>query len=389
MDRFTFIIIIFIIICFCSCNHNRWNQDYIFDKEIKIENPGDVNLTTPLSTIVDKVEIVPLEFSEECMIQEAVKVRIWNKFIYIQDKISIFIFDINGNYQNKISRFGKGPEEYMRITDFDINKQSGNIYIFDNMLGKLLEYYPNGTFKKEIINGLTGSTFTANNGFFYTYMSQANNQSKYCLNIYDENGNKVKNFIKSNFYETNITNKTILAGTSYDGHIPFHMDLDYNIYLLENDQIKPYLKIDFGKYQVDYSFKEKILLNPESSWKLLLDNNLILGLNNVHILSNAVYFEYVYHMMQHKVIYIENSEKLYKNFVDDLSLLYFQPPKCQYNNNLVAIYPVTSITPNIDRIQSMIDKGEPISEQGMKTLALLENTNIHESNPFVIFYTIK
>jgi len=78
---------------------------------------------------------------DDFLIGKIDKVRIVNDKIFILDKRqrALIAFDITGKGLCKIGEQGRGPHEYLRIHDFDVDK-NGNVYFLDGTLRKLFIY---------------------------------------------------------------------------------------------------------------------------------------------------------------------------------------------------------------------------------------------------------
>lgn len=117
------------IICSCSRNKkssgNESSPLYISIKE------SDFDKKYKFYDIIDDVEFLPLELTDESVIGKVDKIRFYKNYILILDNKSqsIFIFDTKGKYINKISRVGSGPYEYDEINDFCVHPRTGEISI--------------------------------------------------------------------------------------------------------------------------------------------------------------------------------------------------------------------------------------------------------------------
>jgi len=71
------------------------------------------------------------------------KIVLSEDYIYILDWISrrILIFDHNGNPVRSLSKRGRGPGEYLQISDFDVD-ENGSIWVIDGQSDILLKYSP-------------------------------------------------------------------------------------------------------------------------------------------------------------------------------------------------------------------------------------------------------
>ena len=78
---------------------------------------------------LDKIELIPLETTDNSLISYIEKYDYFEGKHYIFDgsQYILFIFDENGNYLNRIAKKGQGPGEYRFIYDCAINPQKGQI----------------------------------------------------------------------------------------------------------------------------------------------------------------------------------------------------------------------------------------------------------------------
>ena len=100
-----------------------------------------------LSQLIRSFEYITLEEKE--IIGNIYNLKIQDKDIYIHDDISksVLKFDSAGNYQYKIHRVGKGPGEYVMITDFLVN--NSKVEIFNTGNNKRIVFDENGAFITE------------------------------------------------------------------------------------------------------------------------------------------------------------------------------------------------------------------------------------------------
>jgi len=106
-----------------------------------------------LSDIVNSLQYIKLETTDECLIGEIWKIySIKDKLIIFDRQISksIYFFNQDGTFINKISRIGQGPREYVSISDIAINGEDEEIIIWDIRTQKLLIYNFDGTFVNNI-----------------------------------------------------------------------------------------------------------------------------------------------------------------------------------------------------------------------------------------------
>lgn len=106
-------------ILLCSCNKTR-----IEEKVIDVLISPDSELTN-ISEISTNVEYVPLQTSENSIIRYISDLKQTHNGLFVRSNTNeVFYFDNSGNYLFKLSRIGRGPEEYENIYDFDVTDNS-------------------------------------------------------------------------------------------------------------------------------------------------------------------------------------------------------------------------------------------------------------------------
>lgn len=105
-----------------------------------------------LDTFVDSVKFVKLETTEECLIHRIANVFVAEGKIILPDYKTheIYIFDESGKYLSKISRRGRGPQEYIGMSAAMFNPKTQNIMVYSLQQTKLLFYDLDGMFIREI-----------------------------------------------------------------------------------------------------------------------------------------------------------------------------------------------------------------------------------------------
>lgn len=95
-----------------------------------ITNLDQHRVTAP---VIKNRKFIPLEFHEDVIIGKIRKVLIQDQRIYVFDQLiskALFVFDIEGKFLFRVSKRGKGPGEYLFLSDFDLDEQ-GNIYLMN------------------------------------------------------------------------------------------------------------------------------------------------------------------------------------------------------------------------------------------------------------------
>jgi hypothetical protein len=131
------VVALILILSFLSCNQHESKQSIR-----KIDFNGNLNRTKELilSDIATDITYIKLESNINCYISDIKGYFIGNNYIGIQDKQldRLLLFDINGKFIRRIGTKGKGPNEYVSIVSFDIDKNEEFVYIYtwDNYIKK-------------------------------------------------------------------------------------------------------------------------------------------------------------------------------------------------------------------------------------------------------------
>ena len=191
------------------------------------------------------------------------KAKIRDGKIYIaDDRIrTLIVYDRFGNYIATVGEHGKGPGEYVNLSDFDVHK-NGDVYVLDSRLKKMIHY--DGRYKYVDEHKLA---------FDADVLAVLDNDSLlFGLSSWNEGegaGNKIA-----------LTDKRGKIGRSYlpyddftdpafwisdyqfavaDNGFAYNQTIDNNIYLLSSDgDLKEIIRIDFGKEDVPNSDKTNI-----------------------------------------------------------------------------------------------------------------------------------
>ena len=101
-----------------SCSQRPTQEDALFNvKGYTVYHKGKVNL----SSLFPKHRIIPLETNDSSLIEgRGNKVIQQDSLIYIQSKNVILCFHSDGRFMKRFDKKGKGPEDYIDISDFDV-----------------------------------------------------------------------------------------------------------------------------------------------------------------------------------------------------------------------------------------------------------------------------
>lgn len=158
-----------------SCNHLKKSALADFSNVISINYDTEKTREVFLEKVIEDTRYVRLETDENCLIGEIEQILLTDSFIVTVDPSianSIYVFDLNGKFRNRISRVGNSKSEYLDIQYVFVNS-SNEVGIVDNIKDVILFFSIDGQFKRSehnpypttemnYINGDTVAFFSGN-----------------------------------------------------------------------------------------------------------------------------------------------------------------------------------------------------------------------------------
>lgn len=318
----------------CGCSNKEKDNTIIKEINCNLDYYEDIDF----HTLIDSVEYIKLETNPNSLIDNIAKIVYYDNRFYIltDSQNSIFEFDRHGNYINKLERQGGGPEEYVMISDFTINKDNSALTILDSSQNKLLVYDLNTfTFTKSILL----STFIRN-------IIALNNDDGYLA--FNANQGLYKIIDNTDIHEY-INDEGLDIPTQDIGYLywleeatGFFSPSENRIYHYENKQLKPIYKINYNKSTPADLTKKDTKSNqldnlPLYDYSVALHTETekwIVQLLNNYKSNTANYF-----------IYDKNANKAFmlgnvRNYYDGFQLKYY--PLSMMNGCI--IYPIDNFT---------------------------------------------
>jgi len=210
-------------------------------------------------SIYDNVHYIKLETKKECLIGNVDDLLLGDSTIVVMDKYiaqAAFLFDYNGKYLGQLSKMGRGPHEYLRVSD--VTLYDGKIVLFDEISDKMMFFDERGHYLDEIyceifatavefidsdniLFDISGRYYTGNKKYNkYSFVLQNRNMDiKYRFGLPDYDGS----------FSLSRNVNLIKCGDSIYGNVSFK-DI---IYLLDKEGahakyslvMKPYAASDF------------------------------------------------------------------------------------------------------------------------------------------------
>ena len=125
--------ILLLIITLLGCSSNM-KQEPISKSGIPVINLSEDVSTVPsllLSESAEKLEIVPLEMTDQSMLGEIRRIQVTEHDIWSHDfnKFYIYRFSRTGKFLNRIGSIGQAPGEYVNFSTFLVDEYKKVVYI--------------------------------------------------------------------------------------------------------------------------------------------------------------------------------------------------------------------------------------------------------------------
>ncbi len=362
--KHTYILFLFILI---ACNTITIKEE---DNRLRTIDIDKVSKIKQHKINIKKV--IPLETGKNSLIAYISEIIIKNNKIYILDiKLNcIFIFDLNGNFLNKVSNKGRGPGEYISIKSFDVNEK-GDIFISSTLQRKII-IYKNGqikNFKEVSVNKEMPFIFfkILNNKTLYSCWVYEKDKLKYQIAKYDLNTQKFTPLpIETcDYFDINksVFTSNIILNTS-DSIITYYSRLTDKIYEFTNKGLNGYTQIKGLNYPDEEFFKNN-LLRRGMKYSLSIDD----------IYQTSKYYKFLYFESDNfnYIVYNKKNFKAYSSINTGFNNHLFFNTKGTYNDMFVT----SCSSMDIERF----DIKHEILNNAINTFNINE-----ESNPMLILY---
>lgn len=225
--------------------------------ENDIENPGAVHL---ISEIADTAYYFKPIAYNDILIDKIIKVEKNDSLYFIQDKTHhLFVYRQSGKLKGTIGNIGRGPNEYIEISDFAINPRIDEIAVLDGTLKKVCFYNSNG----KLINTIKVNHFDSQIRYLdsctiitYTNMVVESLNNHFLFNLIKTNGaqdRKIHN-VASEKIPVNSPVLTFEMIKNYYDTIYYFDNINNVFYHVDYDTLVPILNLDFGKFNMPRNF---------------------------------------------------------------------------------------------------------------------------------------
>lgn len=102
-----------------SCSQRGQQHDvYQTQETVVIKIPTDFDIS-PFDSLIKRMDFIPLETLDTCLISRVVQVRCTDSLVFINDnRHRVLAFDKKGRFRHQVGINGSGPGEYREVRDF-------------------------------------------------------------------------------------------------------------------------------------------------------------------------------------------------------------------------------------------------------------------------------
>jgi hypothetical protein len=397
------LIYLLLSICFLGCNNNKLNTafDQSIDRiKVNVSNAESIKL----SKLYSKVDLVKLQTNDKALLGEIKKFIVDEKRFYFISNSALVAFDREGLFKFKIDNLGNGPGEFLVISDVHIDKETGQIEIYDSKSTKIITYNNQGDFIEEWHTGLNGYSFANlgnSNYAIYIGSSFYNSESNYRLNIISKSKDDIDNkFIKIKENETKFLHFGDLTNFSYfNDTISFLYSFNDTIYTVNRSSLFPRLVVDFGNKKLPSSFLEASYTDVRDFLETLKKTDYAFRTIGWFESKNHIVFSFMHQQDILHVYYDKGSgNKIIANkLIDDLIFNGFEEPSSFENlpkaNLGEKFYTLKTAYGFIEIVNSLKDRMTPgewndFKSENPNLVSIYKNSKI-DDNPIVMVGEMK
>lgn len=251
MKLHNFALLTAILLSVISCKGNLGSNTA---DELSI-NVDSLEKDFPFNSMFPFERAVFLESSLDDKISDVHRVFDIDSLYIIWDKrgSSVFVYNKEGKFLNHIGAKGHAKNEYVSLNDVYVNAKARQVCLLDNAAHKILHFDYNGAYRKTTKIKEWAIGFAIDNDYIWLESDGQNKESALLLKTKAETGEIIKSYfpMKNDGRVPIQSEKTFF--TDADGKILFASPYLNSIYTIENGEIAPLVKLDFGKDAVDDS----------------------------------------------------------------------------------------------------------------------------------------
>lgn len=265
------------------------------------------------------------------------KIKLANDKIYILDQgiKSLIVYQKTGNAIGKVGRKGQGPNEYLDIADFDIDKEN-NIYTIDGRWDKLFIYNSDFSLRssKKLPFEADKIQLLDNGNYMFALSSWNKGEGEgYRIAITDSSFNIIQTYLQyDKFIDENFWISDYQLTQTKD-HIIYNKPIDNDIHLFTlNGELLKSVTLDFGKENVENEKKKNIekYIREFNNYSLLKNfpviySDIIIGTLWEHRNSKVFLLDTKENILYKSKKFDDSDNSFYAGFCDSTIISFIHP----------------------------------------------------------------
>lgn len=209
-------------------------------------NNKSLNKNQKLSDIFKDARFILLDTTSNAMFGYISSLKMFEDTLYIFDSAQtrfVYKFKKNGKFIGRVGKLGKGPGEYLRPTDFDVNPQNGDVSILCWSTKKIYTYNYKGEFKRSFNSSGKFTSFATVNDLTYCAKSYSKEEPDDLFYCYNNKGNVLFSYFASSLYQ-NINKLVFRFGSpiyKFGETLKYLISCSDTIFSISDKTITPFL----------------------------------------------------------------------------------------------------------------------------------------------------
>jgi len=295
----------------------------------------DLQIQNGITPAILDVKLIRLENGDESIIGEIMKVDCFNNNFYVHDLLqsrTLFVFDSAGSFINKTRR-GRGPGEVIFPWGFNFDKDSSMVMLWDSDTRTMQYFTPNleslYSYSNEDVILWDFEKYKDGNLLTYTHFADINRKDKnrkyFNYFLRNSKGEVIKEYLP--IENEKLTHYILISPiwrTEWNTYLisPF----DFTIYSYKNEEIKPYMYIDFGSVGLEY---EQLRKSDFDYMEFVDKGSLVIAMD--YLINNEQFIAFSFYLNhdQKFVIYSKQMDEIYYS---DILFTNGILPKCKLHS---------------------------------------------------------
>lgn len=351
-----------------------------------------------LSDFVEEVKMIPLEFSDDCILSEIGKVVLSDSCIFILEKENqkgIYVFDHTGTFLYRIGNRGQGSEEFVVLSDFSLDEEQQLIYLCDIARKRILVFSYKGDFIKDIHMNYYADKFEYQNGLFYLYRECPTIGDHLCSLVIKDDKGKIVNKYYPVIEKLPRIHDCIFR--KLDNQILFTKYMCDSIFIMEGDRLVPGYFIDYKDKSMSKIDRESIMKGTRIVLNVVIESKKMAGIENIFEINDKVFINSI-NIVKPKFSIYDKKKKEVKTFsyiLNDLLFINLNYPIGQYKDYLISVDKQENLQASIDKGFKYWKKEKLLTEERAEELKNMieerfpDRNKLGETNPVIFLLKVK